>query len=179
MDRDILSDRAFEIFFREYYSSVFDFLYRYTGDENLSKDLAQTTFLRIYEQREKIVKVNSAKAFLYTIARHLYWNHSKHEKISMNYADQFSEDDIDDYNFLHEVTRDETIRILRYAIRQLPSRSREVILLNMEGKNNVEVAETLNISLNTVKSLKKTAYVVLRKILSKEYIALLICLLGD
>ena len=97
----------------------------------------------------------------------------------MNYADQFSEDGIDDCNFLHEVTRDETIRILRYAIRQLPSRSREIILLNMDGKNNVEVAETLNISLNTVKSLKKTAYVVLRKILSKEYITLLICLLGD
>lgn len=39
---------------------------------------------------------------------------------------------------------------------------KKIILLNLQGKNNNEVAEELNISVNTVKSLKKSAYMTLR-----------------
>ena len=179
MHKDILSNQAFEIFFKEYYLSVYDYLFRCTGDESLAKDLAQTTFLRIYEHRDKIGKVDSAKAFLYTIARHLYWNYSKHEKVKTHYTEINPCDEIDDRNFLQEVTKTETIRILRNAVQQLPPRTREIISLNMEGKNNNEVAEILNISVNTVKTLKKSAYAILRDSLSKEYLIFLLFLIGD
>ena len=65
------------------------------------------------------------------------------------------------------------------AIALLPPRTREIIRLNLEGMNNTEVAEELQISVNTVKDLKKSAYVVLRNLLSKNYFLILIFLLGD
>ena len=45
--------------------------------------------------------------------------------------------------------------MLYAAIDQLPPQTRKVILLNLEGKTNPEVAEELGISVNTVKCLKK------------------------
>lgn len=135
--------------------------------------------MRVFERREEIISVEYGKAFLYTVARHLYWNHCKHQRAAAHYFAQLDEDDADDYNFLEEATRQETIRILYAAIEQLPPRTREIIRLNLEGMNNTEVAEELQISVNTVKDLKKSAYVVLRDLLSKNYFLILIFLLGD
>lgn len=83
---------------------------------------------------------------------------------------------MDEENYLQEVTLRETIRILYDAIDRLPPQSQKIILLNLQGKNNNEVAEELNISVNTVKSLKKSAYMTLRKYVGKEYLWLLIFL---
>ncbi len=179
MGMAIYSDRDFEKFFREFYPAVYAFLVRYTGDAELAANLTQDTFLRVYEQREQVESIEYGKAFLYTTARYLYWNHRKHEKAHQNYLKQLSESEEDDYNFLEEVTREETIRILYAAIDKLPPRAQEVILLNLEGKDNNEVAESLHISLNTVKSLKKSAYVILRKLLAKDYYLILLMLLGE
>ncbi len=46
------------------------------------------------------------------------------------------------------------------------------------GKNNNEIAETLNISVNTVKSLKKSAYTSLREQLKNPMLFLLFLLIG-
>ncbi len=69
------------------------------------------------------------------------------------------------YEFLIE---EETYRLLDAAIQQLPSRTREVILLAPQGRNNPEIAEILGVSINTIKTLKKNAYVDLRQMLSHQ-----------
>ena len=116
---------------------------------------------------------------MYTVARHLYWNHCKHQRAKENYFAQLDENDVDDYDFLQEVTRQETMRILYTAIDRLSPQTRKVILLNLEGKTNPEVAEELSISVNTVKYLKKSAYEALRSLLSKNCFVVFMFLLGE
>ena len=175
----IASNKDFEKFYREFYPAVYAFLVHYAGDAEVAANLTQDTFLRVYEQREKIATVEYGKAFLYTTARYLYWNHRKHEQAHQNYLEQLDKSEQDDYDFLQEVTREETVRILYAAIEKLPPQAKKVILLNLEGKDNSEVARSMHISLNTVKSLKKTAYAILRKLLTKDYYLILLVLLGD
>ena len=179
MSAIIQTNKDFEVFFRENFPSVYAFMKRYTGDDELAADLAQETFIRVYERRDEIVSVDYGKAFLYTVARHLYWNHCKHQRVKENYFAQLDEGNVDDYDFLQEVTRQETMRMLHVAIDQLPPQTRNVILLNLEGKTNPEVAEELGISVNTVKCLKKSAYETLRGTLSQNYFVILIFLLGE
>ena len=179
MEMPIVSNKDFEKFYKEFYPAVYAFLVHYTGDSEVAVDLAQNTFLRVYEQREKIATVEHGKAFLYTTARYLYWNHRKHEQAHQNYLEQLDKSEQDDYDFLQEVTREETVRILYAVIEKLPPQAKKVILLNLEGKDNSEVARSMHISLNTVKSLKKTAYAILRKLLTKDYYLILLVLLGD
>lgn len=179
METRIQTDKEFESFYKEFFPAVYAFIQKYTGNDEFAADLAQEAFVKVYERRVEIGSIESAKAYLYTVARHLYSTHCKRQQVEEKYFSRQDEDNVDDYNFLKEVTWQETIRVLRSAIDQLPAQSREIILLNLEGKNNTEVAETLNMSVNTVKYLKKGAYSSLREFLSKEYILLLMMLLGD
>ena len=102
MSTFIKSDQDFERFFKEFYPAVYAFMQHYTGDDELSADLTQDVFLKVYEQREKIVSLESAKAFLYTVGRYLYWNHCKHERARERYIEQLQENEEDDYDFLPE-----------------------------------------------------------------------------
>lgn len=47
---------------------------------------------------------------------------------------------------------------------------REIILLTLDDKSNNEIAEALRVSVNTVKTQKKTAYRKLKKMLGKDFV---------
>ena len=120
MEMKFNSDGDFEKFFKEFYPAVYAFLVRYTGDSELASNLAQDTFLHVYEEREKIGTIEYAKAFLYTTARFLYWNYCKHERAHENYLEYLSESREEDYNFLEEITREETECFIKQLTSFLP-----------------------------------------------------------
>ena len=125
--------------------------------------------------------MEKAKSFLYTTTRNLCLNHLKHKKIEHQYiqAIKIEEEEAEEQFYLEEVTYQETHRILRAAIDQLPPQTREVILVSLDGKNNNEIAETLDISVNTVKTLKKNAYKFLRESLGSRNLYILLFLLKN
>lgn len=172
------SHKEFRKFYNEFFPSVYLLMQKYTGEKEVAGDLAQEAFVKIYECKEEFETLDNAKAFLYTVARNLYLNHCKHERIKEIHARTQEQRETEEINFLEEVTLRETIRILYAAIDKLAPQTRNIILLNLKGKNNAEVAEELHISVNTVKSMKKSAYVVLRKYLNKEYLWILMLWAG-
>ncbi|MFR5657985.1 MAG: RNA polymerase sigma factor [Butyricimonas faecihominis] len=113
---------------------------------------------------------------MYTVARRIYLDHCKHQKIENQYQNRVNEENTEEYDFLKEVTQQEVSRILYDAVDKLPSQTRSIILLNLKGFNNTEVAERLGVSVNTIKSLKKSAYVTLRTLLSKDLLMILFVL---
>ena len=58
--------------------------------------------------------------------------------------------------------QEETIRLIYEAIESLPENCKNIIDLSLKGLKNDAIAETLKISVNTVKTHKKTAYKILR-----------------
>ena len=99
-------------------------------------------------------------------------------KIKQQYQQTQSVSEAKDPDFLHEITYQETLRILHQAIDTLPPQTRKIILLGLNGKNNNEIAEALNISVNTVKTQMKIAYKTLREKLKQEQFSLLLFLFG-
>ena len=97
-------------------------------------------------------------------------------KIKQQYQQTQSVSEAKDPDFLHEITNQETLRILHQAIDTLPPQTRKIILLGLNGKNNNEIAEALNISVNTVKTQMKIAYKTLREKLKQEQFSLLLFL---
>lgn len=172
----IRTDTEFRKFFNEFFPAVYNLMKKYTGETEISRDLTQEAFLKVYECREEFETFENAKAFLYTVARHLYFNFCKHEKVWNKLQTVLEYPEEENENFLQEVTFRETVRILYQAIDQLAPQSRKIILLNLQGKSNNEVAEELHISVNTVKSMKKSAYLTLRKLIGKEFLWVIIFL---
>lgn len=178
VDKMLINNNSFKSFFQEYFEPVFQFARKYTADEAIARDIAQDSFIKLYERRADFDVMEKAKSFVYITARNLCLDHLKHKKIEHQYAQniKIEGEEAEEQFFLEEVTYQETLRILRAAIDQLPPQTREVILVSLDGKNNNEIAETLDISVNTVKTLKKNAYKSLREILGKHYLFILLLL---
>lgn len=172
----IVSHKEFKAFFETFFIPVYTLMQRYTGERELSRDFTQEAFVRVFEHWGEFETEENAKAFLYTVARRIYLDHCKHQKIENQYQNRVNEEDPEEYDFLKEVTRQEVSRILYDAVDKLPSQTRSIILLNLKGFNNTEVAERLGVSVNTIKSLKKSAYVTLRTLLSKDLLMILFVL---
>ena len=92
----------------------------------------------------------------------------EHSKVVFEYAQKVIEKKKD--SFFHDaVVEEETYRILAEAIDKLPDQMRAIRRLAMEGKKNGEIAEQLNVSVETVHTLKKIAYKKLRVYLKEYY----------
>jgi RNA polymerase sigma-70 factor (ECF subfamily) len=167
------------MFFQEYLEPVTRFAKRYTGNGEVAGDIAQESFIRLYQRWGRFDSPEKAKSFLYTTVRNGCLDYLKHLNIEKRYFNEQQPGDNparglpgDDDEFLHEVTYQETLRVVRAAIQKLSPRGRDIIIYGMNGKNNSEIAETMHISVNTVKTLKKDAYATLRELLKR-----LVCLL--
>lgn len=172
----IVSHKEFKAFFETFFIPVYTLMQRYTGERELSRDFTQEAFVRVFEHWGEFETEENAKAFLYIVARRIYLDHCKHQKIENQYQNRVNEENTEEYDFLKEVTQQEVSRILYDAVDKLPSQTRSIILLNLKGFNNTEVAERLGVSVNTIKSLKKSAYVTLRTLLSKDLLMILFVL---
>ena len=151
--------KEFKEFFERFFIPVCHFIKRYTEEEEVA-DIAQEVFVKVYEKWNEFDSLGNAKAFLYIAARNLCLDFIKHKKAEANYLSEYMHGE-------------------EAAIDKLPAQSKQIIMLSMEGLSNAEVGEKLGISVNTVKTLKKNAYAVLRQVLSKEYLLLLFVILRD
>jgi len=172
----LLNNKSFESFFAAYYEAIYLFSLKYVKEEAVAQDIAQDTFIRLYEKREDFYAIEKAKSFAYTTAHNLCLDSLKHNQIAQKYISRHEEEE--QQSWLHEITYQETLRLLSLAIRKLPPQTREIIMLGLEGNNNNEIADLLHISVNTVKSMKKSAYKRLREMLGKEYTLIILKLLG-
>ena len=165
MDRAGKSPIDFKKFFEEFFPAVYALMRKYTQEDEVAWDLAQDAFLKLWDKWDEFVGEENAKAFVYTVAKNLFVNYRNREKLKAEVYANLEIDEVDDNNYLKEIMAIETKRLLYAAIDQLPPQTRTIILLNLAGKNNTEIAEDLSISVNTVKSLKKAAYQTLRSLL--------------
>ena len=74
--------------------------------------------------------------------------------------------------FFYQAIEEEMIRKLRVAISKLPEQRQNILLLSSDGYSVQEIADRLGISVNTVKTQKKRAYVYLKEQLKDSYVLL-------
>ncbi len=154
----------FKRFFLDYYNVMVRFAKTYLSQDDC-QDVVQDAFIKLYAAWNSVPTEGQARSFLYITVRHLCVSRLRHQSLEemfilreMDEADNTAGAD----EFFSEVTYQETLRLLRRSIEELPPQSRRIMQLALKGNGNAEIAETLGISVNTVKTLKKSAYRSLR-----------------
>lgn len=162
---------AFRSFFESFYPSLCIFTRKYVSDPDESEDIVQDAFIKFWTVKKEYKELNAAKSYLYTIVKNDSLNYLRHKTITSEYIKLNYEKPslFNDY-----VIEEETYRIINSAITNLPPRMKQIIELSLKGVNNSDIAENLNVSVNTIKSLKKTAYKKLRAELREHTFILLI-----
>ncbi len=163
----IASDKEFEEVFRFYYRPLFLFAYGYVMDEVEAENIVQSVFTGLWEIRMRLPENLNLKAYLYSSVKHASLRYFKRLRLLDEYKKRqaealllsFANDDVEDDR--------ELITLVRQALSQLSEQQRKIVELHvMEGKKNLEIADLLNLSENTVRTHLKRAYKILRENLS-------------
>lgn len=160
----------FEHCFRKLYPALCVFAFQYLKDSKQSEDVVQEAFLKLWDRYSSFDEYYKVKAFLYVTVRNNAINVLNHATVENKYGiEKNTGNPISDTDFESAMISNETNRLLYQAIDMLPPQTKKVIMLSMEDKTNQEIANDLNVSIDTVKTLKKRAYKTLKEELSEDY----------
>lgn len=150
-------DRAgFEQLFDAYYDELHHFIYFKSGDTQLAEDIVQDAFLKVWEVRSK-VRLESARALLYTMTGNLFANRYKRKKLDFKLQQTLVEDrHFETPEF--ELELKEFDHKLQRVLTELNEKCRTVFLMNrIEKMTYSEIAQSLNISVKAVEKRMKKA----------------------
>ncbi|HEY7339235.1 MAG TPA: RNA polymerase sigma factor [Ktedonobacterales bacterium] len=137
-------EATFEQFFHAHEGAILGYLWRITGDEQASHDIAQETFLRAWQRFEQVSHYEQPRAWLFRVATNLASNHRRHRSIHDATMTRFS--------LVHPATLDPATGVaesaaVRAALLAMPVRQRSALVLRVVyGLSIPEIAEALGAS---------------------------------
>lgn len=147
----------YNICVNDFADRVYRFVVKQIRDMDLSQDIVQEAYIRLWENRENLHREKS-RAYLFTTAYRLVVDQSRKAKVYENYIEntervtacQNSYSDSKDW--------------LNYAVEQLPKDQKTVILLrDYEGYSYQEIGEITHLSEAQVKTYIYRARIALKK----------------
>lgn len=156
------------------------FANRYLSDPELSKDAVHDVFIILWESSVQLDKLYNEKGYLYILVRNHCLDILRKQSVRHKYSQsqEWTEKESDDFLEM-EILREETYRLLEKAVDRLPERSREILRMKLAGLKNQEIADRLHLSVNTVNTLKKNSYKLLRNLLQDKFLICWILFLKD
>lgn len=155
---------AFERLFRRYYRSLCEYARSILGDSEMAEDVVQEVFIYFWNNRHVINIHLSVKSYLYTAVRHGALNVLKKQVIERKHCPQLTE--FVEFLQTSEYSDEERVEIIRIrkVLTELPKQCLKVFLMSaVDGKKYQEIAEELDISVNTVKTHIRKAYRLIRE----------------
>ena len=170
---------AFEELVQKYQSRLVGILRHLVSDKDQAEDLAQDVFLRVYRARKRYVPLAKFSTWLFTITHNVASTalSKRSRRMEVNLTNSPSgtmpvrplDTMAKEKSALmpaRQVARDEMVEMMRGAIEQLGDRQRMAMLLSkFEGMSYQEIADTMELSTQAVKSLLSRARLRLKTIL--------------
>ncbi len=134
--------------FKMIYDAHFDDLRRYliyrSGDQDLSKDIAQNVFMKVWTKKIEIASGN-IKSLLFKMATDEFISHIRKKKVEKEYIESVN------LRLIQEPDNNDDLLekkvLFQKALNQLPEKQKTALLMNkMQGLTYKEIAEVLNLS---------------------------------
>ena len=141
---------AFGHIIGQYHAPVYRYLYRLTGDYELTRDLVQDTFIQAYESMKKTDSELSLKPWLYTIAENNVRRHYRRKKL-ITFI-HFPDSGGNHISLDHRTDETDRSLAIREAMLKVPYKNRVCVVLHfVEGFKYHEIAAMLGISREAVR----------------------------
>lgn len=164
------NEEAFTVLYERYQSRIYLFIKRYLKSSQLSDDICQNVFLKVWERREELHEINTFNAYAFTVAKHLSLDFLKRaaiEQTAMNLILQA-------YPIYNNTVEDnqqykEYLNFIDHTLLKLPAQSQKVFkLCRQQYKSYDEAAEILGISRHAIKKHMVRSMKVLRDAAESE-----------
>ncbi len=147
---------AFVSLYNRYKDAVYAFCVKMLLNKELAQDVLQDTFLRVYENRERLIKTDSFKAWLFTIARNQCLNQLRRNNWQIPLDPEMALPphlQSAKNTPMHELEKSEKIALVNRFLLELKADYREVIILReYQNMTYEEIAAVTRSTLSAVKS---------------------------
>lgn len=187
MKVEALQNSTFEDIYLSYFSKMKYFAKEYVVLDEDAENIVQDVFVELWENREMLNMHINLIAYLFTTIKNKCLNHLRHKIVVQETASKIQEEylislrmNLDSLEaFDDHLFSDQDIeKIISRALDTLSEKCRTIFIMSkLEGKKQKEIAQELNISINTVETQMGIAYKKLR-IELKDYLPILLFLLS-
>lgn len=146
---------AFSALFKYYYSNLYNYGIKISGNNEITEDCIQNLFVLLYEKRTDLGYVKNPNAYLFVSIKNSILKRIKKSKRTQELLEAeklkdgflFSPEDF----LIKKESLSATSTALAVMINKLSNREREVIYLKYHsGLSNAEIAQVMDISLQSV-----------------------------
>lgn len=148
------NEMAFGQIVTAYKDRIVNYLYQFTGDYQKAVELSQETFIRVYFKANHYRPIAPVSSWIYAIATNLARTEMKKaRRASLVSLDDLTTHEFQDNAYATDPPDPGLIKNLREALSSLHPRYRlPVILKDMEGFSQEEIAEILKKPVGTIKA---------------------------
>jgi RNA polymerase sigma-70 factor (family 1) len=156
---------SFSFIFSTYFRDMVFFAYSFTHELNIAEDIVQDTFVKLWEDHEKLNVTVSLRSLLLKTIQNKCIDWHRHKKVLNNHSSFIINNfPLYDYDTDNYVLRSELEGIIENAVATLPENIKETFEMNRyEGLKYQEIAVRLNVSVRTVEVRISKALDLLRK----------------
>lgn len=171
--------KAYTYLVDTYHHRLCTYSYGLIGDYDLSKDIVQNVFIKIWKQRENLKDNLNITNYLYKSVYNGFIDQYRKkrpafslEKVHIEALNIFVQEE-------PENALEKLIKHVKKEIEKLPPKCKRAFLLSkQDGLTNIEIAEYLNISVKSVEGHITKAFTILRKNLDGKMNGVLFLLFG-
>lgn len=167
--RIVLGDKiAFTEAYNQYNKLLYTVAYKYFMNEEMAQDTVQHVFAKLWESRSTIVISTSLKNYLFTMTKNHILNVIRNQNTALQKNYEIAQtSEITEDNLIRKIEQSEMYEHFYAAIENLPTNKREICLLKIrEELSNQEIADKMQLSVNTVKTHYSESIKLLKKSLS-------------
>ncbi|MBU3927539.1 MAG: RNA polymerase sigma factor [Bacteroidetes bacterium] len=158
----MLTRAEFKSIFDNNFDIVRNYIYYRCGNTDLATEVAQETFLKVWEKQDSFTS-NNLKGLLYKISGDLFVSHYRKQKTRMNYLLQVKSESVQQ-NPEEIMQFEELQKSYDNVLRLMPEKQRVVFLMHrIDELKYHEMAERLGLSVKAVEKRMKLAIEFIRK----------------
>jgi RNA polymerase sigma-70 factor (ECF subfamily) len=146
-------ESSFRVLYRQYHNKLGAFVFRVTASREISQEIVQDVFLKIWLNRSGLPAIKSFKAYLFTVSKNQALNYLKKslaERAGLLRLESY-------YHESNNIDSGMEVEYYRYmlldeAIRKLPEQQKKVYILSRHKRlKYAQIAIEMDLSVETVK----------------------------
>lgn len=166
------SHKAFNAIYDMYADKLYGFVLAHTKSQQIAEDIVQDTFLKLWKIRDSISLEGSLQSLLFTISKNKIIDNFRTQinKVEFDVFIEYIEDDSFNENEIEKkLNYDDFLKAYKLSKKILSERQLEIFELSRtNGKSIEEIAESLNLSQQTVKNHLSSSLKKIRQQLLKQ-----------
>ena len=173
-------ENALSVLIKRHKIKIYNFIYSKIGDEVLTEDVFQDTFIKVINtlKRKKYNEEGKFLSWVMRIAHNLVIDHFRKENRMPKY-DNTGEFDIfllikdEELNIERKLIKSQIEADVKFLIEELPAEQREVLVMrHYKDLSFKEIAENTGVSINTALGRMRYALINLKKMIEEKNIVM-------